>query len=201
MVLLGVRSAWQAELDGSPAELTFGTPLHLPGEMVEATNGEFDHDFLRQLKEQMNKLTPVQTSDHGTRREFHVPTGLAGATHVFIRRDARAPPLTRPCQGPFKVVKSSEKYFEVNIRGKVDRVSIDRLKRAHLEEEIATETGMDDNFITKRAEVLTGANTEPLICKKGRPRKNSESETHATLNNPETCITRYGRVSRQPDRL
>ena len=71
MVLLGVRSAWRAALDASPAELTFGTTLHLPGEMIEATTGECDtHEFLRQLKKQM----PTQTSDHGTAKKYNVPS-------------------------------------------------------------------------------------------------------------------------------
>ena len=59
MVLLGVRTAWRAELEASPAELTFGTALHLPGEFVDATDVSFsDHDFLRDLKSQMNNLSP-----------------------------------------------------------------------------------------------------------------------------------------------
>ena len=47
MVLLGIRTAWRTELDASPAELTFGTTLHLPGEFVEESSESFrDQDFL-----------------------------------------------------------------------------------------------------------------------------------------------------------
>ena len=80
----------------------------------------------------MNSLSPTQTSNHGTRRTFHISSALDGTKHVFVRRDARAPPLTRPYIGPFRVVRSGPKYFELDIKGKVDKVSIDRLKNANL---------------------------------------------------------------------
>ena len=113
MALLGIRSAWRPELGGSPAELVFGTSLHLPGEFVEGTGNSFpDHDFLSRLKTQMNSLTPSQTVHHGTHSPY-IPSSLDGATHVFVRRDARAPPLTRPYQGPFKVLTAGEFFFNL----------------------------------------------------------------------------------------
>ena len=69
MMLLGVRTAWRVELDVSPAKLTFGTLLHLPGEFLDPLGKNFgEHEFLSKLQEQMNKLTPVQTSNHATLR-------------------------------------------------------------------------------------------------------------------------------------
>ena len=135
LALLGIRTAWRPDLGGSPAELTFGTALHLPGETVEPTTNSFsDHDFLQRLKTQMAELAPTQTSHNDTSRSEHVPSALDGATHVFVRRDARAPPLTRPYVGPFKVLEKHPKYFELDMNGKRDRVSIDRLKRAIIDD-------------------------------------------------------------------
>ena len=133
MVLLGVRSAWRADLECSPAELTFGTALHLPGEFVETKNVQYDHEFLRQLQKQMGQILPKPTSDH-SKVQFRVPNALEGAKFVFIRRDARAPPLTRPYTGPFKVVQAHPKYFELEVNGKADKVLIDRLKKAYVTE-------------------------------------------------------------------
>ena len=77
MVLLGMRTAWRVELDASPAELTFGTSLHLPGEFVEpSSRGYSDHDFLHNLKTQMNDLKPIQTSNHATQPREHIPKTL-----------------------------------------------------------------------------------------------------------------------------
>ena len=54
LVLLGIRTSWRAEMGCSPAELTYGTTLHLPGECVASSNAEFiDHDLLRKLHDQM----------------------------------------------------------------------------------------------------------------------------------------------------
>ena len=86
LVLLGIRTAWRAELDGSPAELTFGAALHLPGEFVQSSEEDFSQrEYLRSLKNKMNELLPVPTSNHDTRRREHVPDALDGATHVFVR--------------------------------------------------------------------------------------------------------------------
>ncbi len=39
--------------------------------------------------------------------------------------------LQPPYQGPYRVIESKQKYFIVDIRGKHDAISIDRLKVAH----------------------------------------------------------------------
>ena len=51
---------------------------------------------------------------------------------VFVRRDAVAPPLTPPYEGPYTVLKRFRKFFLIQ-RGSVrDKVSVDRLKPALL---------------------------------------------------------------------
>ena len=97
MVLLGIRSAWRKELDCSPTELVFGTTLHLPGEFVESSPTTLpDHDFLHQLRAQMNKITPTQTAHHSTIQRANVtsrsfscvyPTGCESSpTHSTVSR-------------------------------------------------------------------------------------------------------------------
>ena len=51
---------------------------------------------------------------------------------MYIRRDARRTPLQPVYEGPFKVLKKFAKYFVVDLRRRVDNVSIDRLKSAAL---------------------------------------------------------------------
>ena len=82
----------------------------------------------------MNKLLPTPTTNHATQRQDRVPPkALLNATHVFVRRDAKAPPLTRPYTGPFRVLKNHGKYCELDMHGKADKVSVDRLKPAYLD--------------------------------------------------------------------
>ena len=219
MVLLGVRTAWRSELEASPAELTFGTALHLPGEFVDATDISFsDHDFLRNLKKQMNELSPVQTSDHATRRQGRVPKSIANTTHVFVRRDAKNPPLTRPYTGPFRVLSRSEKYFELDLNGKKDKVSIDRLKPAYLEDSaiICYGPALNKNKDARATEISPSETAKPLESKvkRGRPSRavleerrrladieqERERETDRK-DDHQKALTRFGRVTRPPDRF
>ena len=63
---------------------------------------------------------------------------IATCTHVFLRRIAIAPPLTAPYNGPCKVVARSGRVMKILVKGKVETVSLDRVKPAHLECEPTT---------------------------------------------------------------
>ena len=52
---------------------------------------------------------------------------------VFLRRITIAPPLTAHYDGPYKVVARSGRVFKVLIKGKVEMVTADRVKPAHIE--------------------------------------------------------------------
>ena len=64
----------------------------------------------------------------------YVNPALATNSHVFGRHDATRKPLQQPCDGPFKVVKRAAKYYTVDINGRHDTVSLDRLKPAFCEQ-------------------------------------------------------------------
>ena len=65
---------------------------------------------------------------------------IATCTHVFLRRIAIAPPLTAPYDGPYRVVARSGRVMKILVKGKVETVSLDRVKPAHLECEPTTGT-------------------------------------------------------------
>ena len=46
---------------------------------------------------------------------------------VYVRVDAAKSPLVRPYTGPFRVLERGEKFFILDLNGKRDSVSIDRL--------------------------------------------------------------------------
>lgn len=133
IVMLGIRTSVKTDLKCSPAELVYGTTLRLPGEFFQHTTNAFVDPtlFLGRLRNIMQKQQPVQTQHHGTRSSY-VPDALKHATHVFVRHDAVKPPLQRPYDGPFLVVKRSGKHFTINKNGSHDTVSIDRLKPAFI---------------------------------------------------------------------
>ncbi|KAJ8402583.1 hypothetical protein AAFF_G00366660 [Aldrovandia affinis] len=62
-----------------------------------------------------------------------VPPGLRSAGYVFIRHDAHRGPLQPPYDGPFRVLEHGPKHLVVDIGGRPEHVSVDRVKLAHLD--------------------------------------------------------------------
>ena len=75
------------------------------------------------------QFTPPRLVDRPT----YQPPTLHSTPFVFLRCDAVKKPLQPPYSGPFKVIKRTDKYFVLDINGKHDSVSIDRLKPAYIE--------------------------------------------------------------------
>ena len=61
-------------------------------------------------------------------------------SHVFLRRIAIAPPLTTPYDGLYKVIVRSGRVLKILLKGRVETVSLDRVKPAHLDNEPAIGT-------------------------------------------------------------
>jgi cleavage and polyadenylation specificity factor subunit 1 len=132
-VLLGMRSAFRDSIQATTAEMVYGTTLTLPGEFFTPTPPDYNAaDFVRNLKQHMQALSPTPTSNHATKRHTFLPQDLQTCTHVFVRHDAVQPPLKPPYDGPFPVVQRTDKVFKVNISNKPKFISIDRIKPAYL---------------------------------------------------------------------
>ena len=71
----------------------------------------------------------MPVSFHGS-RSSRVPGSLAEVSHVFLRVDAVKRPLVPPYDGPFNVLKRSDKVFIILKNNKPVSVTIDRLKPA-----------------------------------------------------------------------
>ena len=71
-----------------------------------------------------------------------VPRNLQQAKYVFIRRDAHRTPLQRPYEGPFKVIQPGSKTFIVDVGGKNETISVDRLKPACMDLEQPAEVAV-----------------------------------------------------------
>ncbi len=57
-----------------------------------------------------------------------VPEALMQAKFVYVRRGGQAPPLTPLYSGPYEVMEAGRKVFKVNIGGKIEMFTVDRLK-------------------------------------------------------------------------
>jgi len=138
LVLLGIRTAPRGSSDDdtwTPAELTYGQPLNLPGDFLGSGNQSAVlypmTTFGRKLQQSMQELRSPATAKAASTRPCYIPEALRSADYVYVRRDAHTGPLQRPYDGPFKVIDKARKYFTILINGRIDTVSIDRLKAAH----------------------------------------------------------------------
>ena len=134
LVLLGIRTALKEDLHCTAAELVYGMSLRLPGEFFSSSSLPSipDSDYVTRLKQYMGTLRATPARNPLSRNSF-IDDSLSSTSHVFIRRDAVKKPLQQPYDGPFRVLSRTDKYFVVDINGKQDTVSIDRLKSAHID--------------------------------------------------------------------
>jgi hypothetical protein len=124
-VLLSLRSTPKEDSNISAAELVYGAPLLLPGQLQcgpeppPATYAEKARMLPVSLP--TRPLPPSAPAPS-------VPAELQSAAYVYVRRSGVSPPLTPAYSGPYPVLSRSEKYFIVDMGSRTDAVSVDRLK-------------------------------------------------------------------------
>ena len=109
--------------------MIYRTTLRLPG--------EFTKQYTVVVAMSRLRLCPPRDTQQHNIFQFK---GIATCTHVFLRRIAIAPPLTTTYDGPYKVVARSGRVIKILVKGKVETVSLDRVKPTHLECEPMTGT-------------------------------------------------------------
>ncbi|VDP29071.1 unnamed protein product [Schistosoma margrebowiei] len=117
----------------------------------------------------MRTLSPVSTRIQ--HRQVALPRELSTCSHVFIRVDSVRKPLQQPYEGPFRMIARHEKTFKVDRHGRVEFVSIDRLKPAHV----------DDSAPSNNLRF----NARPI-----KPSGMVKSFSDPTLDTPETSFSR-----------
>ncbi|XP_029162975.1 uncharacterized protein LOC114934491 [Nylanderia fulva] len=131
-VLLGLRTHVRLDTGASPAEFIYSTTLRVPGEFF--LHDDFTSEpqiFVEDFRQYMRQLKPIPVTHHTKKRPFRFKD-LYSFTHVFLRCDAVKRPLERPYTSPFKVLKQdSDQVFTLEIHGKPQSVSVERLKPAH----------------------------------------------------------------------
>ena len=133
-MLLGIRSTPKEDLKCSSAELVYGTPLKVPGDVSfpSTSTSSSDNLFLPWLKERIAVYQPQQMSCHSNYIDS-VPKSPSTCDFVFVRRNTYRPPLAPPYDGPFRVLKRREKFFILDISGRRDSVSVHQLKPAYID--------------------------------------------------------------------
>ncbi|UYV66779.1 hypothetical protein LAZ67_4002838, partial [Cordylochernes scorpioides] len=113
-------------------QMVFGKTIRLPGEFFQDSQQSIDRDdLIKNLQKDMSSLQPMKSRINRNPNVF-IHKDLQSCSHVFIRKDRVEKPLEPAYEGPFKVLKSTVKYFTVMVEGKEDNVSLDRLKPTYL---------------------------------------------------------------------
>lgn len=134
IILLGLRSTFEPDIEATSAELVYGSTLRLPGEFITTDDNKLPPDeFVKRFTIAMRDIQPAAANHHNTTFKPFVSPKLIDATHVFIRDDTVRPSLKQPFDGPFKIRQKNDKYFIVIRNGKENKISIDRLKPAFMD--------------------------------------------------------------------
>ncbi|CAB4045877.1 Transposon Ty3-G Gag-Pol poly [Paramuricea clavata] len=128
-VLLGLRNSPNTDSGISPAELVFGEPLRLPGNL-QAKPASISHEtWAAQLRNSISAQSAPSPEWHtATKPTSYIPKDLDRCEQVLIRQDRTVPSLRPKYTGPFPVLQRSDKVYELIVNGKPDKVSVDRLK-------------------------------------------------------------------------
>ena len=124
-MLLGLWASPKEDSSISSAELLYGAPLVLSGQLPgvpEPPPGVF-HESSRAAPSHIPARGPC------TPKELQeVPLQLRGASFVYVRRGGAKPPLAPAYSRPFAVVSRSPKFFVLDLGERHESVSMDRLK-------------------------------------------------------------------------
>lgn len=133
LILLSIRNTIKEDIGLSPAEMTYGTTLRLPGEFFERSRSPVDDapNYCARLKRHMQQLRP--TPPRPWQRQVFIPRDLSNCSHVYVRRDMTLKALQPPYDGPYPVVERKPKQIVINRNGEHDTVSVDRVKPAFLD--------------------------------------------------------------------
>lgn len=88
-------------------------------------------DYLNMLRQTMQQLRPINGDLHSNHRVF-IPKDLQTCKSVYVRVDTVKRSFQRPYEGPFDVIERYDKFMDLNINGKKQRISIDRIKPAYV---------------------------------------------------------------------
>ncbi len=161
VVLLGIRSTWKESSDASPAQLVYGTNVRLPGDFLPPpVHGQQvpNVTFVRELQENLQKLSPPPPAWNGESRSY-IPRDLQTSDEVYVRHDGARGPLTKPYDGPYKVLARADKSFIIDKNGKEYKVSIDRLKPAYVSNPSPTISNNDTVELTENVQPVLPTTT------------------------------------------
>ncbi|VDP25105.1 unnamed protein product [Schistosoma margrebowiei] len=136
----------------------------------------------------MRTLSPVSTRiQHG---QVALPRELSACSHVFLRVDSVRKPWQQPYEGSFHVIARHEKTFKVDRYGRVEIVSIDRLKSAHVDDSALSNTLRFNAGSIKPSGILKSSSDPTLDTSKTSFSRPGQQHVSSALSTDETAVSR-----------
>ena len=129
-VMLGLRAAPREEDAISPAQAVFGTPIILPGQLLNPSEMQLTEFLSKTAKTLGAAKNTVARHNTASQRAAPptIPDDLAAAPMVLVRRDGHVPPLAALYDGPYRVLRRSQQTFTILMGEREEMVSTSRLK-------------------------------------------------------------------------
>ena len=84
-------------------------------------------EYARNLESELSSVRAPPPVWHRNQR-FYIDPRLYSAKYCFIYKDGKKSPFEQP----YKIISRNDKFFTLDLGDRVDNVSIDRLKSAHI---------------------------------------------------------------------
>ncbi|GBP65993.1 hypothetical protein EVAR_47493_1 [Eumeta japonica] len=171
IILLGLRAVPRSDTNVSAAELTFGKTLRLPGDFYDTDrNVNYDsYEYVQKLRQLIDRLKPRPAARNS--KHIFVYADLKTCNKVFVRNDTVRKTLQPPYDGPFNVIKRSDKIFTLQLPDREAKFPIDRLKPAYVlnETDVTDETSPQKvHFTPPEFPSPTSCHETPKISRSGR---------------------------------
>ena len=186
--------------------MIYGSTLRLPGEFTQQYTVDANTDlenYSDKLCVAMSRLRLCPPRDTQQTNIFQYKE-IETCTHVFLRRIAIAPPLTAPYDGPYKVVARSGRVMKILMKGKVETVSLDRVKPAHLECEPTTgpktqRTTPNKKQSSKTTRIASGNPQDPSRPSSANTQTSNRTSVKETQSTAVRSSTKLATVPQQLD--
>ncbi len=123
-VLLGLCAAPREDSGISAAELVYGSPLSLPGQILSAAE-PLPSSFVRQLQ---SSIPCIADKSGCSGPPPPPPVALRTAKFVYVRSPPLSPSLSPLYRGPYPVRVPGSKHLIIDIGGTPRAVSVDNIK-------------------------------------------------------------------------
>ena len=170
IVLMSLRSI-PNESGFSPFTAVTGSNMLMPQIMIDNdSENNFDSEYVKKLVTEMQKLdidNMAMGRLHSKPKEF-IPPELKTCEYVWLRVDRVRKALEAPYSGPYKVIDRSSKHFTIDINGKSNAVSMDRIKPARLPKSYPAPDTSSEVVESNPSPTVEPSSSKPFVTRSGR---------------------------------